>query len=252
MAQDFLSELKEKTLSSDDFVEETKKMIDDNLKNNICTNIEILKEEILEKSSLGEFKIVNNKKSICGQFTIYVAGSAEFCQKNGHFPIFEEDQVEKIENANLSSYIYKLYPYVKRTYSYGKTYSYLLGQHLTIGSCSPNKRSFWHRLTSKNTNWTANFHLSENTIHYIKELNNALKQEGIILTSVILSLKAGFRHPIIQNPIKYFSQEVSIEDLEKRHIFEFTLPTRDSFDEGKLHLFSSTEKIGLNYYIPVE
>ena len=245
MAENFADQLKRTTLSSDQFVEETKKMIDDKLEQNIRDNIEKIKRDILQKSSLGQIEIVNNKKSICGEFCITIRNSIFQIQ----LPIFENsNEFKKIENANLLSYLNNAYPYIIG-FSHDSD-DYRLGNPtISNTSCYPCKTSFWHRLTSEDTPWTGSFQFDQNAINYIKRLQEVLQKEDIILTSISLSFSYC---PCIGGNTE---TEVSVNDLEKIHIFNFTIPTEKSFGKNglkELTLDSKYDGLIFKYYIHVE
>ena len=220
MAEDFLSELKEKTLSSDKFVEETKKMIDDTFENLITALILNIKENIRKKLSLGEFEIINNKTLICG------------CLKTTHsnFPKIYVNEFKKIKNANLLSYLNNKFIYS------GESHNSLISD----SSCHPTQTSLWHKWTSNETNWTGNFRLSEATINVVNTILKKLKKDGIILESINLCLFT-----------PNYDVKISVNDLEKTHFIKFTLDTSTSFDDyAPTQLFA--ESLTFNYYVIVE
>ena len=163
MAGNFADQLRQNTLSANDFTNETKKMIDEALEKNIANRVSDIKNEILKKLSLGQFKNINNKKSICGYYTIKPE-----CWNS--FPIFKSEQLEKIRNANLLSYLHNEYIYfINDDHKLGNPIVSTISIH-------PNETSLWHRFANSNTSWTGNFTFSRAAINYIKRINEALRK----------------------------------------------------------------------------
>ena len=202
-------------------------MIDNTLQTNIHKNVESIKKNILKNISLGQFKIINNKKSICDSYTL----------EREKFPCFKGEQLKQIQNANLLSYLENEYTYVEDRYDYYRLETPIVSET----SFHPNQTSFWHRFTSTNTSWTGRFTFSRSAINYIKKINEALKKEGIILTSISITFS-----PSVIGPTK-----ISIGDFEKNISFNFTLSTEHSFGKNRVH-FLPPEEITFEYYIPVE
>ena len=243
MAGNFAEQLKQSTLSTDKFVEETKKMIIDKSNRQITENISHIKENILKKSSLGEIEILNNKKAIKGSFVILrYEKYGDYNEYN--IPYLDSDDILKIKNANLTSFADKeLGIYCSLDFERGNIPIF---NHEPIDAEINIVPSIW-QLFKKEKDYICSFNLNVGLIHFISLLKEELKKENIILSSMTISIKRSTTdyHDIYLHIQK---KEIPFDDIHKILTHNFKSEFNPPCGKTKTDRY----EISINYYIYID
>ena len=218
MAGNFTDQLRQKTLSSNDFTNETKKMIDDRFKKCINDHIEAMKHSILNKSSLGKIEIINNKRVINGSSVI-------------SFPEFRDEEYKRIENANLSSLLLTNNDIDCEIKKIGGNDFFMILSEMF-------ERTYYYK-------FTGTFTLNSKLIDFINLIVQEMKKEGIIPTYLIVETKvrpagSGFcNSPIV------ITHELTLDKLNSAYSENWS-------QTSCVVSWAGLSSITLNYYITID